>query len=596
MSNEKKNGEDFWDLGDFRKNQREISQNTRQNVCQDHSYIRHTDAVSIDIGSNQSSIADKRQQSFDQAQSFSDASITKFIPPHTDSAFKKKHLLFEFPPSNPYIKKVKFLSEREGDKLFVSENLFMRERAALLHRSAPESPYVPYYSYSPRYSQLTKPQLRYYLWWRENARNGIFKKTDESYILLYAYELAATSNEEDVNKSLHILCSLLTAYTIRELNIVMKTMIRDIICDLCLVHGLTPPMAKLESVERQVINNSFLPEMFIDLDVNNDTNLTGIISASMSLYDYKKSKYYTADNAAVFDNAIMGAVQAVLRNKEAFESITSFTRGMYGAVTSERHPFNRMVNIVNRNLSVEVTYFEISNIRPAITDMIRYSENKLREHLGIKNKISIMSVNPIAKSVIDNYFDINYPQKPIVDRRRRDARIDENEIHEYDKLYDLPKTELSPERAMEIERESWDTTKILTEAFGDSDVLRPNQQNAVEHISEATVPSSALLDTSFTDTGTDSCAPTSFTPTSGGDTYSEIFSRIGDGAKLISLCFIGAPLIEQRQLASNLGISLDELADTINETSVDIIGDIILEYDGSSYVIIEDYKDLFNDL
>ena len=54
--------------------------------------------------------------------------------------------------------------------------------------------------------------------------------------------------------------------------------------------------------------------------------------------------------------------------------------------------------------------------------------------------------------------------------------------------------------------------------------------------------------------------------------------------------------MEQRRFASSHGVSLDELADVINEAAVDIIGDIILEDDGASYVIIEDYKSLFDDL
>ena len=44
----------------------------------------------------------------------------------------------------------------------------------------------------------------------------------------------------------------------------------------------------------------------------------------------------------------------------------------------------------------------------------------------------------------------------------------------------------------------------------------------------------------------------------------------------------------------SLGFSTDELADMINETAVDIFGDIILDNDGGAYRIIDDYTDIFN--
>ena len=569
MSNDKNNSDGFWDLGDFRK--APPAQAPRATL-----HDTSANEVLFDVNSKKTSDSGINQQHF------SDSSITKFIPPHSDSAFKKKHVIFEYEPQNPFIKKVRLLGESEKATVFPTDNLFMRERSALLDRNAAETPFVPFYSYSPRYSQLTKPQLRYYLWWRENVRNGIFIATEASYLMLYAYELAATDADEDVTASLKSLCDIITNYSSKEINFTVRMMIRDIICDYCLIHKISPPSDLLSKIEPQLINRSFLPEVFAH-------NACGM-DLSMSLYDYKKSKFYT-DNKVVFDSAIPDAVRAVLDNENAFHAITSFTKGIYGAVTSERHPFNRMVNIVNKNVTLEVTYFEISNLRPAITDMTRYCENKLREHLGIKNKIAIMSVNPAAKAIIDEFFEQRYPPRPTIDRRRRDARI-EDEVHEYDKLYDIPKAEISPERALEIERESWDTTKILTEAFIEDTVDTDVEQDNVSQptLEKATEPTISIC--------ASSSVPTSVNNTIAKETvYSKFSARIGEGAKLIELCLQNANSTDQRRLASSIGISLDELADNINEAALDIVGDIVLESDdGVSYSIIEDYRDMFCDL
>ncbi len=605
-----KDNDDFWDLGEYKSRAQKAAEQARrayspekiaeyirqgEKIANEYSaekiskYVRQAEKARYGYSENRTSAVEINDTAA-SSSSFSYSSetvITKVVPPHSDPSFKKKHIIFEYEPKNPFIKCVRLLSEHEGDTLFSFDNLFMRERAALLDRVAIECDYVPFYSYAPRYSQLTKPQLKYYLWWRENARGGTYLKADESYIMLYAYELAAALDGEDKQEALYQLCSLLMACPARQPHLVLKTMIRDIICDFCLVHALTPPHEKLIGIERQVINNSFLPEMFVDLSMDDD-HLPTMINASMSLYDYTKSKFY-ADNKELYDRAILGAVCNVIRTKESFDAITSFTRGVYGSVTSERHPFGRMVNIVNKRVSVEVTYFELTNIRPAITDIVRYSENKLREHIGIKNKISIMSVNPIAKSIVDAYFEANFPARPAIDRRRKDSRIDEHEVHEYDKLYDLPKTEISPERAMEIERQSWDTTKILTEAFSDSRDTAEVSNNErplqlIEH--------NALLlhDTEF------DAAEIAGTHHETESAYQSIKEILGDRADFIKLCRSCASLTEQKKFAASHGMGVDEIADTINETALDIVGDIILESDGMSYAVIEDYKYLFDDL
>ena len=51
-----------------------------------------------------------------------------------------------------------------------------------------ECDHVPFFSYVPQFSQLTKQQLNWYLWWRECLWSGSCPDTDFSYILLYIYE------------------------------------------------------------------------------------------------------------------------------------------------------------------------------------------------------------------------------------------------------------------------------------------------------------------------------------------------------------------------------------------------------------------------
>ncbi len=571
MSNGNKN-DGFWDLGDFRGIRNRITEQSRTSFSTDRT-------SAVEIGDNKTSATGNIDPS--------ETVITKFVPPHSDRNLSKKHVLFEYEPQNPLIKSVSVYSEKENDRVFVHDNLFIRERRALLDRTTTFKEPVPFYSYAPRYSQLNKAQLNWYIWWRQNARNGNFIKTDESYVMLYAYELAATGDGEDKDTALSMLCSLLTKFDSKELGIVYKIMIRDLICDFCLIHALRAPLEKLNGIEKQVLFGSFLPELLIDL--SSDRQACSDAVSSLSLYDYRRSKCYNEATAETFKKGIDGAISAVLNNNDAFDSITSFTHGVYSGVTVERHPFTRMVNIVNKNIKIEIVYYEIANLKTAITDIVRHSENKVREHLGIRNRIHVLTVNPQARSAIDAFFEQNLPARQFVDRRRRDAKVDESQPHEYDALYDVPKVAISPERALEIERESWDTTKKLTEAFSDSDSFTDVGTDESAHIditdSVERTPKAADIEESIDET----IAP----PSDEQGVYAGLREKLGDISEFVALC--RAPsLLQQRRFASTHGTTVEELADKINEVAVDIFGDIIIEDSGNGYAIIEDYLFLFN--
>ena len=556
-------GDDFWDLSAFAKKNEKTTPATP-------SYPIHRISA-IEIKDNKACTVESDK--IDTAETM----ITKFIPPHSDTSFVKKNIIFEYEPENPLIKKVTVYSDKTGEELFVSDNLFIRERRALLERTTTFKEPVPFYSYAPRYSQLNKAQLNWYIWWRQNARNGHFIKTDESYVMLYAYELAATGEGEDKTAALESLCSLLTGFSATDLGIVYKIMIRDIICDFCLIHKLPPPVHLLSGVEKQVLFGSFLPEFFVDFSQNKQH--CAPLLAAMSLYDYRRSKCYTEESADTFKKGVDGAINAVINNEDAFNSITSFTRGVYGGVTEDRHPFTRMVNIVNKNIKIEIVYYELSNLKSAITDVVRYSENKIREHLGIRNKIHVLTVNPHARAAIDVFFEDNLPARQFIDRRRKDAKLAENEPHEYDKLYDLPKTQISPERALEIERESWDTTKKLTEAFEGTENINKTVADPITEPLKPIKETPELLPPE----------PISHM----NDLYSQLISKLGDIARFINLCK-GSGIVEQRKFASSHNSTVDEIADRINEAAAELFGDIILDNEGEAYTIIEDYLFLFN--
>ena len=577
------NNKDFWDLSEYAKSR-------QRNPAHGKPFSKEaTSAVEIsDISPSDDTVASSHNESENR--------ITRFVPPHKSGARSKNIILKEYNHPNPLIESVRLISDKENDSVFPETNLFIREREALLKKTGVECPYAPYYSYSPRYSQMSRAQLKWYLWWRENIRNGVFLKTDDSYITLYIYELASANGDEDKQEALNMLCKLMQECAVSKSNVVLGMVIRDVICDFCLVHRLPAPIEMLTDLDEQIFTGAYLPEFFVDLSKEKRSTSIKNTLRILSLYDYRRSKLFTPETADLFKNSIEGALAAMINDENAYNALLSFTEGVYGCVTAVHKPFTRMMNIVNRSVKLEIKYYQLSNVQSLITDAARYAENKLRDHMGVKSKLNILAINPFAKKAIDEFFDSNYPAMSIPDRRKRShAAKEAAEVHEYDKLYDVPKVEFSAEHALEIERDSWSTTKILTEAFNDAPETTPISESSSQdkvfdtHIQSQSkpdeVPISDPVITTFTDFS-------QVKNTDVSETASNIISALGERSGLIALCKSGS-ILEQRKFALSLKLSLDELADSINEVAVDIFGDIILENDGEAYRIIEDYQDLF---
>ncbi len=584
-----KGDDNFWDLSEYAP--KKPTQSPPRKVFSEAS----TSAVEIT-----SDLSDQKMPSREAPFSASplspreeqDSTITRFIPPHKAQPTVKSHLLFFYSPENPLFKEVRVCASAADAKLFPDSNMFIRERRALLHKVGQPCAAVSYYSMSPRYSQMSRSQLAYYLWWRENARHGSFMQADESYLVLYAYELVTSGDGEDPKKALEMLCSLLQAFGgSRKTGPYFPMMICDLICDYALLHGLSAPIERLTGFETMFLGHTALPEFFIDLSESKRASAIHFAYSHISMYDYKRSKFYTPENQGLFDCAIPGMLSALMKDEKAFGEMTSFKNGVYGMMTVHRRPFMRLVNIANRDINLEISYYQISSMQAAITDAIRYAENKLREHLGIKNKLHVLAVNPVLKAVIDDYFEANYPPLPVTDRRRKGSTPKTEETHEYDRFYDAPKVEISAERALEIERLSWDTTKILTEAFAGSEDEDKPAVNTEKTVLKPIAEEKAVPDELPLPMGKIT-APALTQDTAEQGISAQLCNILGGLFDFLALCLSGNAMT-QREFARKLGLSTDELVDRINEAAVEIIGDILLEDAGGYYTIIEDYIELF---
>ncbi len=432
------------------------------------------------------------------------------------------------------------------------------------------APHVGFFSYMPQYGQMTKAQLSYYLWWRENIRShGVYLPADYSYILLNMYELINLPSPEP-EKTLEALCQLWLHYKKDAPR--LDRYFAEWICDYCLLHGLRAPVHTLAPIMDDVLAVATLKEFYLDCGEDGGDSLS-YAKALLSFccqYDYRKSKFAAGENRALYDRLIPGVLEhllclqgegaALLRGKGQVQDSVISRDSFVAALCSHR---------VKKR--IEIRYCSVSRsheLRFAVTDVVKYTENRIRAHMGVKSRLSVSSLSDAIKREMDQYLDQHVP--------RIKSRATEEE-EQYQRLYDLPSTPLDLSRSEQIEQQSWETTRRLVEAFEQEPEPEPEQEPMPEPVI-APVPEPEDVPDSAVQSGDHPLA----------DALADYLPFIaaaaaGDGAG-------------QRAAAKALGRMVDAVADEINEIAAELFGDVILEDGGNGYVIIEDYREQLTSL
>ncbi len=482
----------------------------------------------------------------------------RFIPPHTaEEQSQKPTPDEEYTPENALIRSVRLYRWKSNYRYYES---FVRDAVRLLKVKGQECAHVPFFSYVPQYGQMSRAQLEWYLWWRENFQNGVCLDTDYSYVLLYAFELINLSGRLDAERSQSLLCRLWVHYraTYRQLD----SYLPEWICDYSLIHRLPPPGSISGSLLSEVMSHCNLKEFYVPSG-GEDGYLRALL-AFCSNYDHHKSKFCTEERVEVFDRVVTEALRAVTRHLSRDGQLFSvagmddskMVRDAYtGALCSYR---------AKRRIEVEFCSFSRSHeLRYFITDVVKYTENKLRAAWGIRSRLSVYALSAPIRELLDATVERLMPKRvQTVTKTNTDTEAT------YEKLYELPRKELSLSDAAEIERLSWETTERLVEAFEDSDET-PKTVPA----SPLPTPMPCMSDETVTD---DSDAlKSAMRP------YLVFLQAVYDGNSA-----------GQITAARDANLPIEVLADEINGLAAEHMEDILLEENDGIYSVIEDYREI----
>lgn len=532
------------------------------------------------------------------------AVLRRFIPPHTAQEFANPPVPDdEYSPEHPLIHHVSIYNRKTSYNYYEQ---FLRHARRVGGIAGVESPHVPYFSYVPQFSQLDRAQLAWYLWWRQRVAAGDFIKTDYSYILLFIYEIINTGGHGNPAWGQRMLACLWREGRADYSR--LDRLLGEWLCDFSLIHRLPLPHDLIEGIPAEALGACTLKEFYMASGRNFPDAFCKMLITYCSNYDYRRSKFATGDALPLYDKHIRGALAETVR---CFSAEGGHLLGRAGLEDSRvvREAFAGALCSFEIKKKLEIDYCSFSRtheLRFLVSDIIKYSENKLRALLGIKSRLGVYALPLPIRECVDRYFAALAPRKRTDDTRR-------SEEPGYEKRYDIPATPASPQRAAEIERLSWETTERLVSAFGDTGGIRSGPDAgptpSKSELGAGLTPSKSEADAILTPSKSEPYAV--FTPSKSGPDWDPFRAPDITGAPLPAaggqtgnLAEALGPLFEfaalcaaldiagQRDFARRRGEPPELIADTVNAIAADAVGDIILEEREGGYALIEDYREL----
>lgn len=420
-----------------------------------------------------------------------------------------------------------------------------------------------FFSYVPQYSQMDAAQMNRYFYFRTMARQGEFIRIDYSYVLLYCFELISSAElmkPDDVIAQLTLIWK--NYYKIYpQINKYLK----EWISDFGLIYGVGFPSELLGKEISELMRDAVLKEYYASGEYDNVSNFVGLIIEFCSAYNYRLSRYYEK-HAALYDDfitaALNGAFEDHLLGGFTTESCNITRQSFVGAIAPRQ---------IKKKIQVSYCSFSRTNeFRYVVGDVIKYCENKIREHVGIKSRLSVYSIDESVRGYVDQLAGRYFASAKKQPRAKKMTTQ-----NEYEALYDTPKKEFSIADAKKIENASWETTQMLVDAFSE-----PSKVEEICVDSDTNVSAVSKNETSPVDTDISSIEGTERSD-----------SPLAKYRELLSLILSGDAR-GQRDYARERGQMLEYLADEINTIGAEIYGDVLIEEIDGAYAPIEDYISL----
>ncbi len=609
QSDNKKTGQqmqdDFWDLDSM------LPQSVRQAPTVTDG-PRDTEAVEISFGEesqddarelhippmpNITSRMQRAAQYRNGASRNVDRSRTAPMPSHGntpgDVSPQMAQPVCSYTPENSMIRQVSVFRWPERYQYY---ERFTADAGRYFNRTSAEVPFVNFFAYMPQYGQMSQDQLRWYLYWRDNVRHGVYLSTDYSYIFLYIYEILNLPEKIKPEQGLAMLCDLWLAY--REQFPRLDRYLGEWVCDYCLIHSLPAPLDRLSEILPTLVTILTFREFYIPFRADGDCPITPQLCDVLSTHNWRQSKYLTPENRIVFETHIYASVLGALHHAWAvdpdFVSLLGFSE-----VQQSRNAFSGALCTYACKRRIDVRYLSLSRsyqLKFILSDLFKLAENCIRAHYGIKARLNASGVPEILKTYVKDYFARELPppqkapRKPAETVAQKAEAARKQEESAYAALYEPLSTSLSPEAALALEKDSWANTELLVVPEDASAAEPEPSTNADASVAAAQVGESVKAACDTPEDIEDADEDITY-----DDPYENFVRHLNDLYYTALKHIICREQAEFMTLCQTAMLLPDAMIDAINELAVTYTDDTVIDPDGSFWILSDFYaNDVMN--
>ncbi len=426
---------------------------------------------------------------------------------------------------------------------------------------------------------LSQGQLAWYLWWREQLREGSYIETAAPYVILYATELinCMAGGEGSPEQVLDCICDLFAH--LHTCDARLHYLMPEWITDLCLLYRIELPSERLGEALAIAIRCASLKEFFLgSLGDEVGSAFAHAVLRYAPQLRFTESRYITEENREIFlthiPTAFLHAFGVIEAQDRDTPLLGTCPRKSFEAMMV-RQTFAGSVFAPSLRRRCEITYLSCARsieLRFMATDLIKYAENQVRRMLGIKNRYHVAALDPRLKGAVDAYFAPLMPHsKPKVRSAAQEA------VPEWDALYEPKLTSLSLDEAKRLSDEGWEVTKTLVSSFDASEepdaMAQEDDGEIAPDVTEEQKPHTPLL----------------------GSRQEDIPPPCAEGGSRGTLTKEALCALLRGDEAGFLGIAREAnllpltLCERINEQAMDVVGDIVIEENGGRLTLAQDY-------
>ncbi len=508
----------------------------------------------------------------------------------TPDAYDPDTPLFSYvPEDNPLVEKVTVYPWPSRYSFY---ERFRRDAIRLFDETGAPCPAVPFFSYTPQYVQLSPEQLAYYLYWRQELREGRFLPVDFAYLLLFLYEIINLPDRIAPEDGAALLGAVWKEY--RGAYPKLDRFLAEWTCDYCLIRRTAPPFAAFGGFLDRIVEAASLKSFYIGADRSVPSPYALILLNQCASYHWRSSKFLTDENRPLFEKHIPGAFLYAFTKAETDRVNARIPLGKAAMIrhTTVRDAFSGALCAYPVKCRVEVTFLSCSRsveLRYVATDAVKYAENNVRSLLGIRSRFHTPNLAPPLRQLIDEYF------RPFKEQRKKETVPP---APAYDRLYEPEQRAFSLSLAKTLEKQGWKTTERLIGAVEEETAPKtplPDAPAAVSPIPVPPVPSASPACAPVSPAPSEIPAPASTTSAEPDTVRPPASSAPGRPEKkppwlLDALaCCLNADSDGFAAIAREQTLLPDALAMAVNEALYDTLSDTALEETEAGYRPVPDY-------